>query len=126
MARTKRRSTRNTTKPSPEPEPAPNGDEQPPATPPDSQESVESSNAVQRQERDKCPACKEGDETEGWNATDKESWVRCDACKQWFHWRCAGEGELEVIDKWCAGCLSDPCFNYPSAERIFLQVLFTV
>ena len=31
---------------------------------------------------------------------EKESWVRCDACKTWFHWRCAGEGDLDAVGKW--------------------------
>jgi hypothetical protein len=53
----------------------------------------------ERQEEDKCPACKEETRSD-WNEEDKESWVRCDACKKWFHWRCAGEGDLEAIGKW--------------------------
>ncbi|KAI0086684.1 Clavaminate synthase-like protein [Irpex rosettiformis] len=105
MARTKRRSTRNATKGSPEPEPTTHGEEQPSVTPPDSQASSESHTVGQHKDRDRCPSCKEGEETTGWNETDKESWVRCDACKKWFHWRCVGEGELEVIDKWfCTPC----------------------
>lgn len=42
------------------------------------------------------------EETGDWKESDKENWVRCDVCKTWFHWRCAGEGELDVIDKWYA------------------------
>ncbi len=52
------------------------------------------------QEEDRCPACAD-EAMQGWNAADKESWVRCDACKSWFHWRCAGDGDLEAVDKWC-------------------------
>ncbi|KAI0693879.1 Clavaminate synthase-like protein [Cytidiella melzeri] len=100
MVRAKRRSARHAGQGSPEPA---NGEERP-VTPPDSQTSVESHPAPQP-EKDRCPACKEGEETEGWNEEDKESWVRCDACKKWFHWRCAGQGELDVIDKWfCTPC----------------------
>jgi hypothetical protein len=97
MARSTRRSLRNATQGSPEPA---NGEE-PEVTPPDSQASGQLHPAPQQEkDGDKCPSCKESDETEAWNDTDKENWVRCDACKQWFHWRCAGEGELDVIDKW--------------------------
>lgn len=53
-----------------------------------------------RQDEDKCPACKDGSTTSDWNDADKESWVRCDACKKWFHWRCAGDGDLEAVGKW--------------------------
>ncbi|PSS30925.1 hypothetical protein PHLCEN_2v2550 [Hermanssonia centrifuga] len=57
------------------------------------------------QEEDRCPACAD-EAMQGWNAADKESWVRCDACKSWFHWRCAGDGDLEAVDKWfCKPCL---------------------
>lgn len=119
--RTKRRSTRNAAKGSPEPEPTPNGEE-PSATPPGSQASAELQPAG-TQERDRCPACKEGEETEGWNETDKESWVRCDACKKWFHWRCAGEGELEVIDKWYAYILHVEETREFQSEVDYLQVL---
>lgn len=50
---------------------------------------------------DKCPACKDGEPDEAQVGADKEQWVRCDACKTWFHWRCAGEGDLDAVDKWC-------------------------
>ncbi|EJF62505.1 Clavaminate synthase-like protein [Dichomitus squalens LYAD-421 SS1] len=55
---------------------------------------------------DKCPACKDGEPDEAQVGADKEQWVRCDACKTWFHWRCAGEGDLDAVDKWfCKPCL---------------------
>lgn len=56
-------------------------------------------------EDDRCPACPQndnGEEKEKDSEAEPESWVRCDACRTWFHWRCAGKGELDVIDKWCA------------------------
>ena len=49
---------------------------------------------------DKCPACKDQELDEALVGADKEQWVRCDACKIWFHWRCAGEGDLDAVDKW--------------------------
>lgn len=94
MARTKRRTTRTGTQGSPAPAP----EREPSVTPPDSQSTIESQPAAP-QEDDKCPAC-EAQTTQHWNESEKENWVRCDACKTWFHWRCAGEGELDIIDKW--------------------------
>ena len=69
-------------------------------TPPNSQGPADAE--PERKEEDKCPACKEGETLKDWNDEDKESWVRCDACKKWFHWRCAGDGDLEAIGKWYA------------------------
>ena len=54
----------------------------------------------QQKQDDTCPACKT-DSTETPLVVDKEQWVRCDACKTWFHWRCAGQGDLDAVDKWC-------------------------
>ncbi|KAK7689190.1 hypothetical protein QCA50_007881 [Cerrena zonata] len=57
------------------------------------------------QDDDSCPACSQNEKQEDKEA-EPESWVRCDACRVWFHWRCAGKGELEAIDKWyCRPCL---------------------
>lgn len=92
MARARRRSGRTNTQGSPEPAAEENSE----ATPPGSQTAAEAP-----QEEDRCPACKE-DTQKDWNTEDKENWVRCDACKTWFHWRCAGQGDLEAIGKWCA------------------------
>lgn len=69
-------------------------------TPPDSQGTTESQPTAPKDEG-KCPACQD-QSMQDWKDSEKESWVRCDACKKWFHWRCAGEGELDVIDKWYA------------------------
>ncbi|CAL1703876.1 unnamed protein product [Somion occarium] len=58
-----------------------------------------------RQDDEKCPACAD-DQTQEEKDAGQESWVRCDACRTWFHWRCVGKGDLEVIDKWyCRPCL---------------------
>lgn len=97
MART--RGKRNT-KPNAPDSPEPTTAEEATATPPESGETTDSQ-PVAPQEEDKCPACTAESTQEDWNAADKESWVRCDACKKWFHWRCAGEGDLESVGKWC-------------------------
>lgn len=108
MARARRRSGRlNATSGTPEP-----GDENAQAVE-SPQQHEEETNGVKhgengsdvKQEDDKCPAC--SPETP---PVDTESWVRCDACKTWFHWRCAGKGELEAIDKWCACAVSSLMF----------------
>ncbi|KAJ3526806.1 hypothetical protein NM688_g8215 [Phlebia brevispora] len=98
MARARRRSNKSNTQDSPEPTTG----EETTATPPESQSNTESQPAPQ--DEDKCPACTE-DTKQNWNSEDKESWVRCDACKTWFHWRCAGEGDLDAVGKWfCKPC----------------------
>lgn len=104
MARSRRRSGRSAANGSQE-EAANEENEE--TTPPDSQGAADAES--ERKEEDKCPACKE-DTQKDWNEEDKESWVRCDACKTWFHWRCAGEGELEAIGKWYA---------YPTLQRMY-------
>ena len=65
-------------------------------TPPESQDAADSHPEPQE---DKCPACTE-ETSRPRDDADKESWVRCDACKTWYHWRCAGEGDLEAVGKW--------------------------
>ncbi|TCD67652.1 JmjC domain-containing histone demethylation protein 1 [Steccherinum ochraceum] len=111
MARARRRSGRlNAANGTPEP-----SDEQPPNGSQQTQPEEENETAattttqpdeevtVKKQEDDKCPAC-----SPDTPPVDTESWVRCDACKRWFHWRCAGKGELEAIDKWfCRPCLDE-------------------
>ncbi|KAI0075787.1 Clavaminate synthase-like protein [Panus rudis PR-1116 ss-1] len=76
---------------------------------PSSQEASQETDAHMNEDKDKCPACPDMLKLED-DVVDKESWVRCDACKTWFHWRCAGKGDLEAIDKWfCRPCLdADP------------------
>ena len=49
---------------------------------------------------ERCPACRDEAGQPPLDAADKEKWVRCDACKIWFHWRCAGDGDLDAVDKW--------------------------
>ena len=101
MARGRRRLTRSTAHETPEETTAEEATE----TPPESQDVSDSRPA--HKDEDRCPACTEK-ATENWNAADKESWVRCDACKKWFHWRCAGEGDLETVGKWYALLPSAP------------------
>ena len=98
MARARRKSGRANAAGSPEPVAEENNSE---TSPPGSQGTTAAAGDAAPQEEDKCPACKEATQ-EDWRAEDKESWVRCDACKTWFHWRCAGQGDLEAIGKWCA------------------------
>ena len=102
MARnTRKRSTKATTQESPEPgtgEDTPSTD----ATPPMSQDAGATDSQPEPQSDDKCPACSDGTAQQEKDSGEKESWVRCDACKTWFHWRCAGDGDLDAIGKWCA------------------------
>ncbi|KAI0798128.1 JmjC domain-containing histone demethylation protein 1 [Abortiporus biennis] len=61
-----------------------------------------------RKADDTCPACVDKVADQESKPTEPESWVRCDACKVWFHWRCAGnpEMDLDTIDKWyCQPCM---------------------
>lgn len=101
MARGRRRSTRSTAQDTPDDTAAEDTTE----TPPESVDQTDSQPA--HKDEDKCPACTE-ETTQDWDAADKESWVRCDACKRWFHWRCAGEGDLETVGKWYAWLQSAP------------------
>ncbi|KAH8108208.1 jumonji protein [Cristinia sonorae] len=118
MARARRRSGRlNTTAPTPEPsdEPSasvPSGSQQtedgavdsPSINPESAGEQAATEEGI-RQEDEKCPACTPDNPPV---ADEEEKWVRCDACKAWFHWRCAGKGDLDAIDKWyCRPCLDE-------------------
>ncbi len=91
MARSRRRSGR--IQKTPEPTGATDDDSQ-------TQPAQEGEEKGQRKQVDVCPACKD-DSDQTPPSADKEQWVRCDACKIWFHWRCAGQGDLEAVDKWC-------------------------
>lgn len=69
---------------------------------------------------DRCPACTDESiaamkaaAAEAGTESSKESWVRCDACKSWYHWRCAGEGDLDAVGKWCVLCV---CSGYDTEE----------
>lgn len=111
MARNRRRSSR-LNGPAATPEPAPV-----PASP-----SLDASNSQsEHQDDDKCPAC----EDVGIQAdkVEQESWVRCDACRTWFHWRCAGEGDLESIDKWCVLLAHSSLFLNIYRGGVAIQVL---
>ena len=57
----------------------------------------ESESTSNRAEEDRCPSCQVNGES---STTNREDWVRCDSCKTWYHWRCAGDGRLESVDKW--------------------------
>ncbi|KAI0048251.1 Clavaminate synthase-like protein [Auriscalpium vulgare] len=51
---------------------------------------------------DSCPSCRSDNET---HETDRDDWIRCDACRTWYHWRCAGDGDIAAVDKWfCTAC----------------------
>ena len=103
MARGRRRSSRlggQTT-----PEPAAPQPSQATASPAgevvDSIKGEPNSRSGHQDDVDKCPACEDGASRQN-EKGEQESWVRCDACRTWFHWRCAGDGDLDAIDKWCA------------------------
>ncbi|KAH9946403.1 Clavaminate synthase-like protein [Epithele typhae] len=51
-------------------------------------------------QEERCPACPEAVAGAQVEDANKEKWVRCDACKTWFHWRCAGDGDLDAVDMW--------------------------
>ncbi|EIW60698.1 Clavaminate synthase-like protein [Trametes versicolor FP-101664 SS1] len=110
MARARRRSGRTQTEKTPDTVGATDDDAQ---TQPAQEDNGNGEDNGERDEDDKCPACKNTVRPEGEPiiAADKEKWVRCDACKTWFHWRCVGEGgDLDTIGKWfCRPCLdADP------------------
>lgn len=100
MARARRRSGRTQTEKTPDTAGATDDDAQ---TQPAQEENGNGEDNGERDEDDKCPACKDIVRPEGEPiiAADKEKWVRCDACKTWFHWRCVGEGgDLDAVGKW--------------------------
>ena len=101
MARPRRRTGKN--QKTPEPAGATDDDAQVHAVP--------DAEGADKSQDEKCPACKDDAGEQTPEAADKEKWVRCDACKTWFHWRCAGEGDLDAVDKWCACVPSRPLNN---------------
>lgn len=93
------RSRRRTGRAQKTPDPAGAADDDSPT------QAVEEGDEKGQQKRvDTCPACKDDSEQTP-SSADKEQWVRCDACKTWFHWRCAGQGDLDAVDKWCVSRL---------------------
>ena len=98
MARTRRRTGK--TQKTPEPTGATADDDA------QLQAGAEAAEEGEKAQEERCPACRDGDGEQPPDAADKEKWVRCDACKTWFHWRCAGEGDLDAVDKWCAASYS--------------------
>ncbi|TFK67874.1 Clavaminate synthase-like protein [Pluteus cervinus] len=94
MAKSRRRSTIQPSRPSPEPAQC-------------ASESVNSHSGTHLDDNS-CPACDTG---EPLPSSEQESWIRCDNCKSWYHWRCAGsDSNVDTIDKWfCSPCrTADP------------------